>query len=73
MTAPPVDVTRNGVMEYSSADGERRLGAMSTVRGTPWAVWVEFPRSMIVASARVFLERMVGLALIVVAIGAMLV
>jgi PAS domain S-box-containing protein len=73
VTAPPVDLTRDGVAEYRAANGEMRLGAVSTIRGTPWAVWVEFPRSIIVAPARVFLGQMIGLALIVVAIGAVLV
>ena len=59
VTAPAVDVTRNGVTEYRAADGERRLGAVSTIRGTPWAVWVEFPRSIIVSPARAFLRRMI--------------
>jgi PAS domain S-box-containing protein len=73
VAAPPVDVTRNGVAEYRAANGERRLGAVSTIRGTPWAVWVEFPRSIIVAPARVFLRRMSVVALIFVSIGAILV
>ena len=73
VTAPAVDVTRNGTAEYRAANGDRRLGAISAVRGTPWVVWVEFPRSIIVAPARVFLGRMIGLALIFVAIGALLV
>ena len=70
---PPVDLARNGVAEYRATNGERRLGAVSPMRGTPWAVWVEFPRSLIVAPARVFLARMIGLALFVVSIGAVLV
>ena len=71
--APPVDLTRDGVAEYDAANGDRRLGAVSTIRGTPWAVWVEFPRSVVVARGRVFLGRMLGFALVAVAIGAMLV
>jgi len=66
---PPVDIKRQGVAEYQVAHGERRLGASSPIRGTPWAVWVEFPRSVVVAPARVFLTRMliVGLAFVVAA------
>ena len=73
VTAPAVDVTRNGVTEYRAADGERRLGAVSTIRGTPWAVWVEFPRSIIVSPARAFLRRMIVVAVIFVAVGSLLV
>jgi signal transduction histidine kinase len=71
--APPVDISRNGVADYRAADGERRLGAVSTIRGTPWAIWIEFPRRIIVAPARAFLTRVIGLGLIIVAIGAVLV
>jgi signal transduction histidine kinase/CheY-like chemotaxis protein len=68
--APPVDLTRDGVAEYRTVNGERRLGAMSTVRGTPWAVWVEFPRSTLVLPAQAFLRRMLAVAAIFVAVGA---
>jgi PAS domain S-box-containing protein len=71
--APGVDLTRSGVGEYRRANGEARLGALSTIRGTPWAVWVEFPRSVIVAPAHAFLARMMWFAAIGVAIGALLV
>ena len=57
--APPVDTTRSGVSEYRAENGERRLGALSPIRATPWAVWIEFPRSVIVAPARAFLRRMI--------------
>jgi PAS domain S-box-containing protein len=70
--APPVDLTRNGVAEYRATNGERRLGAVSIIRGTPWDVWVEFPRSIIVAPARLFLGRMIALAVILVSVGAIL-
>jgi PAS domain S-box-containing protein len=72
VAAPPVDLTRNGMAEYRAANGEGRLGALAKIRGTPWAVWVEFPRAAVVAPARVFLRRMSLVALLFVAIGAVL-
>src|SRR5260221_9059674 len=71
VTAPPVDITRNGASEYRAANGERRIGGVSRVRGTPWAVWVEFPRSTIVFPAQAFLRRMIVVAAIFVAVGAL--
>jgi len=71
--APPVDVTADGAAEYRAPDGAVRLGGVSQIRGTPWLVVVELPRSIVVAPARVFLRRMIMVALIVVAIGALLV
>jgi len=69
VAAPPVDVKQNGVAEYRTADGRRRLGASALIRGTPWAVWVEFPRSVVVAPAMTFLTRMliVGVCFVVAA------
>ena len=64
--APPVDLARVGVSEYQAADGQRHLGAMATISGTPWSVWVEFPQSVVLAPARSFLRRMVVIALGVV-------
>jgi PAS domain S-box-containing protein len=70
---PPVDLTRVGVTEYRTADGARSLGAVTLIRGTPWSVWVEFNRARILAPARTFLERMILIALLVVAVGALVV
>jgi PAS domain S-box-containing protein len=72
VAAPPVDIKRNGVAEYRAADGQRRLGASALIRGTPWAVWVEFPRSVVVAPARIFLTRMLIVGLCFVAAAAVL-
>jgi PAS domain S-box-containing protein len=69
---PPVDIKRNGVAEYRARDGQRRLGASAVIRGTPWAVWVEFPRSVVVAPARIFLTRMLFFGLSFVAAAAVL-
>jgi PAS domain S-box-containing protein len=67
--APPIDLKRAGVAQYRSSSGEPRLGASALVRGTSWAVWVEFPRPTVVAPARMFLTRMLifGLFFVVAA------
>jgi signal transduction histidine kinase len=65
---PPVDLARVGVAGYQAADGQRRLGAMAAISGTPWSVWVEFPQSVVLAPARSFLRRMVVIALAVVVV-----
>jgi PAS domain S-box-containing protein len=69
---PPVDIKRQGVAEYRAANGERRLGASAPIRGTPWAAWVEFPRSGVVAPARMFLTRMLIVGLVFVVAAALL-
>src|SRR5262245_26323056 len=64
--APPVAVNEARVAEYRTAEGDRRLGASSPIRGTVWAVWVEFPRSVVVAPAHVFLTRMLIVGIVFV-------
>ncbi|MQA28989.1 MAG: HAMP domain-containing protein [Luteitalea sp.] len=73
VTPPPVNVSRRGVGQYRLPDGERRIGATALIRGTPWAVWVEFPHALIVAPAQSFLTRMLVLAFGVAVLGAVLV
>src|SRR6185312_9560974 len=67
-----VDLTHAGVTQYRSAGGAMRLGAASLVRATPWAVWVEFPGSEIIAPARLFLRGMIVVALVFVGVSALL-
>ncbi|MFN2444340.1 MAG: PAS domain S-box protein, partial [Vicinamibacterales bacterium] len=71
--APPVDVSGSGVREYQTHSGQRRVGAIGDIRGTPWAVWVEFPRAAVVAPARTFLQRMLIFGAIVVVLAALLI
>jgi PAS domain S-box-containing protein len=66
--APAVDLGHAGVHEYRSANGGRYLGALAEIRGTPWVVWVEFPRAIVLAPAQAFLKRMVVIALVFVVI-----
>jgi signal transduction histidine kinase len=61
--APSINLGRLGLAEYSGSDGQRHLGSLADIRGTPWAVWVEFPHGVIFAPARAFLQRMVLMAL----------
>jgi signal transduction histidine kinase len=71
--AAPVDLGRAGVAQYRNETGQWRLGAVSHVRETPWATWVEFPLADIVAPARQFLTQMIGVAIAFLAIGAVVV
>jgi signal transduction histidine kinase len=68
--APPVDVRKPGLAEYDAPGGDHRIGATSLIRGTPWAVWVEMPRTTVVAPARAFLTGMLAVGLFVVAAAA---
>jgi PAS domain S-box-containing protein len=64
--APPVEMSRAGVTAYRTANGQRRIGALAAIKGTPWAVWVEFSLSTVLAPARSSLQRMIVIALGVV-------
>ena len=65
VSPPAVDLAGDGIREYHAADGNRRVGALAGLRGTPWVVWVELSRTTIVAQAKTFLERMVPFGLVV--------
>ena len=69
----PVDLARPGMAQYRAESGEMRLGAVAHVRATPWAVWVEFPLATAVAPARVFLRRMIPVAILFLAAGTIVV
>lgn len=69
----PVDLTHTGVKQYRAQNGEMRLGAVSHVQGTPFAVWVEFPFAMIIAPAQLFLKQMIPVAFLFLAGGALVV
>ena len=64
---PQVDLSHTGPMTYTGSDGRLRLGALADVRETPFVVWVELPRAVVVAPALTFLRNLavVGLLLII--------
>jgi signal transduction histidine kinase len=67
--APRIDLSRPGIAHYEASDRRAYVGALSHIRGTPWAVWVEFPEAATLAESRAFLRRMsaIGLGILVVA------
>ncbi len=69
---PAIDPRSTAAQAAAGAGGEARIGAASVLTGTPWLVWVDFPRDAAVAGARTFLRRM-ALLVTVVAIASVLV
>jgi signal transduction histidine kinase/CheY-like chemotaxis protein len=72
VNAPPAHYGPTGSGEYRASDGTRWIGAEDPIEGTPWMVWVGFPRAMIVAPANPFMDKMILLALLFIAGGAAL-
>jgi two-component system, cell cycle sensor histidine kinase and response regulator CckA len=68
---PAIDLQTDGMRRYQADAGGDRIGALSGLSGTPWVVWVEFPRAAVVARAPTFLRRMATFGLLV-AVGALL-
>jgi PAS domain S-box-containing protein len=62
ISPPAINLARPGVAQYSGAKG-RAVGALTDIKGTPWALWVEFPHTLILAPAWAFFERMSLIAL----------
>ncbi|HWF87157.1 MAG TPA: ATP-binding protein [Vicinamibacterales bacterium] len=67
--APLVDTTRNLTAEYRAPGGERKIGALHLIAGTPWVAWIEFSRDSMLAPAQAVFRRMLALgsALVLVA------
>jgi signal transduction histidine kinase len=63
---PAIDPGRAGTASYRADDGTLRLGAATPMKGTPWTVWVEFPRDTVIAPAQTFLARMLGVVIVFV-------
>ena len=71
--APPVrpgDVRVGMATESVQPDGSRAIGALASVPGLPWVVWVALPQSAVLAPARTYLVQTAAIALIVIGIGA---
>jgi PAS domain S-box-containing protein len=73
LPAPPVDTSRTGLSEYRTPSGDRRLGALSLIPGTPWAMWIDFPRDTVLGPAHVLRRRMLVMGLVFVGLSALLV
>jgi methyl-accepting chemotaxis protein len=73
VSPPSIDLSRAGVSEYRTSAGEGRVGALAPIRGTPWTVWVEFPRHLVIARARTFLNGMLATGVVVILLGALIV
>ena len=58
----PVDLSAVGVTSYQTADRVTHIAAIHHVEGTPWALAVGFPRELVLAPARTFLQRMIFVA-----------
>jgi PAS domain S-box-containing protein len=71
--APAVDMGRRATAQYQAADRQWRLGGLSPVADTPWSVWVEFPRALVLAPAAAVVDRMQWLALAFVVVTVVLV
>jgi HAMP domain-containing protein len=70
---PPGNTQARGITEYEAGPGDRRIGTIAPIGTAPWAVWVEFPRSTIVAPASAFLRRMSAITLTLLSMAAILI
>jgi two-component system cell cycle sensor histidine kinase/response regulator CckA len=76
--APPLDAAKikganGGVVEYERPAGHRVLAAINPIANTPWAIVLEFPRSLALQSSYDMLWRLAFITLgllIIAAIGA---
>jgi signal transduction histidine kinase len=69
VAGPPVNLRTVGAQSYIARDGSRRIGAAAPVARTPWIVWVDSPRSAVLAPARLLMSRLAIIALLILAAG----
>ena len=66
---PPVDLKSAGARSYVARDGTPRIGAAAPIPRTPWIVWVDAPRSAVIAPARALMGNLAIIAFVIVAAG----
>ncbi len=69
IVGPPVDLCTPGAKSYVARDGTSRIGAAAAIPRTQWLVWVDSPRSAIIAPARALMGNLGIIALVIVAAG----
>lgn len=65
---PDIDTGQPGIHETRDA-----IGAIAPLAGTPWAIWSELPRSLVLAPAYAFLRRMAVIGVVFVALAVVVV
>jgi PAS domain S-box-containing protein len=60
---PPFEAGTRGTHFYRAADGTERIAGVAPVAATPWAIWIDMPRSLVLAPAQSIVRRMGLLAL----------
>jgi len=69
---PPLEGAEpDELIAYTGPDGERRVGMAAALPGTPWVVWLEFPRSAALAPLGLFLERTALATVVILLLGAL--
>jgi PAS domain S-box-containing protein len=69
IAGPPIDVTTPGNHHYRDADGATRIAGVAHVTGTPFAIVVDFPESLMIAPAWALLRQLALVGLLFTAIG----
>jgi PAS domain S-box-containing protein len=70
---PRIDLSHTGPATYRRPDGSTRMGSLAEVPGTPYVVWVDFPRAAIVAPALTFVRRLAAIGLVLIIAGSIVV
>jgi signal transduction histidine kinase len=69
VSGPPMPLRYAAPRRYVARDGALRLGAAAPVPHSPWLVWIELPRRIILSPARQYLLEIAGIALLVIVTG----
>jgi signal transduction histidine kinase len=70
VAAPPA-TSAGSSASYVGTSGVVRLGTAVAVPNTPWLLWTDIPEAAMLAPARTLLRRMLPIAIVVTALGAL--
>lgn len=67
---PPAGVSAGEALVFDSSASGPGVGAATSITGTPWLLWLQQPRDVVLAPMNELLRRLVLPALLIVALGA---
>ncbi len=69
---PPPIARADSILTFAESPRGPGVGIATSVRGTPWVIWLQVPDSTVLAPLNGFQRRMTPILLVVVAVGAAL-
>jgi signal transduction histidine kinase len=69
LTTPPPTSGPGQVAQYTTPEGQTRLGVGTAIQNTAWMLWVATPRDVALAPKRVFMQRVIPFEIAILILG----